>query len=146
MTWGGKTSITPMTSASLTDGADHTRDCGGAARDPGLPLRIRFGGDPVQLLLVISLCHVAYWARLGALGVDADGLDDPLDSYTPGQLEGGPYRVLLVIVCDLSSLRPGHLQARLLFVDREDLSHTHYQGARYHELAHGPGCCPAGEV
>jgi hypothetical protein len=74
---------------------------------------------------------------LRALGVDVDGLYDAVYPDAAGELEDGPYRVFLVVVYDLGSLRPGHLQTRLVLVYREDLPGAHYEGAGYSELAHG---------
>src|SRR5215204_971550 len=49
---------------------------GRIARNPGLPLRVRLGGDPVQFLRVLPTGDLSHGPGLRALGVDADGLYD----------------------------------------------------------------------
>jgi hypothetical protein len=48
---------------------------------------------------------------VGTLGVDTDGLYDPVDPDVARQFHDSPYRFLLVEVDHLGALRAGHLQA-----------------------------------
>ena len=87
---------------------------GRIARNPALPLRVRLGGDPVQFLRVLPTGDLSHGPGLRALGVDADGLYDTVYPDAAGQLEDSPYRILLVVVYDLGSLRAKTCPAPIL--------------------------------
>jgi hypothetical protein len=67
---------------------------------------------------------------VGALGVNAYGLYDPVHPDVARKLHDGLDRFLFVEVDHLGALRAGHLQARLVLVHGYNPASAHDPGAR----------------